>query len=177
MDGIPPFKRKGISLVPSESFLLNLAPWLRVKVKHIMLHFLMPSTLKEREQKKYFDYMVVTDLNPLASAGIPHPTIVGRTIRVTIFSTTLDLPGKDKLFWLRGSLLPVCAPNNVHSHNTTTYTQQTTPYAFEPPHHVHSYHITCTLVTPDVFTPHHMHSHHTGILSTDYIHSATPYTL
>ena len=103
MDAIPAFKRKGISLMPAESMLLNLPPWLRAKTKYIMLHFLMPSTLKERAQKKYFDYMITMDLNPLATTGIPHPTIVGRIIRVAIFATPLDLPGKDKLFWLRGS--------------------------------------------------------------------------
>ena len=82
--------------MPAESMLLNLPPWLRAKTKYIMLHFLMPSTLKERAQKKYFDYMITMDLNPLATTGIPHPTIVGRIIhwgtRTTVVYLYLNYP-------------------------------------------------------------------------------------
>ena len=88
--------------MPAESKLLNLSPRLRSKTEYMLLHFLMPSTLKENAQKKYFDYMVQTELNPLATSGIPHPSGRG-IIRVLIYATTLDLPGRDKLFWMRGS--------------------------------------------------------------------------
>jgi len=88
--------------MPAQSKLLNLSPRLRSKAQYRLLHFLMPSTLKENEQKKYFDYMVATELNPLATSGIPHPSGHG-IIRVLIYATPLDLPGRDKLFWLRGS--------------------------------------------------------------------------
>ena len=45
--------------------------------------------------------MVNTELNALATTGIPHPSGRG-TIRVIIFGTPFDLPGRDKFFWLRG---------------------------------------------------------------------------
>lgn len=101
MDAIPAFKNQGMSLMPAESIILNYHPRLRGKPEHMLLHFLIPSTLKEKEQKKYFDYMVETELNDLATTGI-HGGIHGTT-RVLIFATPLDLPGKDKFFWLRGS--------------------------------------------------------------------------
>ena len=46
--------------------------------------------------------MVETELNDLATTGIPNASGHGTT-RVLIFATPLDLPGKDKFFWLRGS--------------------------------------------------------------------------
>ena len=88
--------------MPAESIILNLHPRLRGKPEHMLLHFLIPSTLKEKQQKKYFDYMVESELNDLATTGIPNVSGHGTT-RVLIFATPLDLPGKDKFFWLRGS--------------------------------------------------------------------------
>lgn len=101
MDAIPAFKDKGKSLLLSESMIVNLPPKLRYKVQHMMLHFVMSASLKEREQKKYFDYMLNTELNALTTTGIPHPSGCS-TIRVIIFGTPFDLPGRDKFFWLRG---------------------------------------------------------------------------
>ena len=105
MDAIPAFSNQGMSLMPAESVIMNLPPRLRAKVRFMLLHFLIPSKLKEEQQKKYFDYMVRTELNTLATNGIPHPSGTG-TIRVLIFSTPMDLPGKDKFFWLRGACFP-----------------------------------------------------------------------
>lgn len=102
MDAIPAFKNQGMSLMPAESIILNFPPQLRSKVDFMMLHFLIPSTLKEWQQKKYFDYMVNTELNPLATTGIPY---AGGRARVLIFATPFDLPGRDKFFYLRGRSL------------------------------------------------------------------------
>ena len=107
MDAIQAFNNQGESLMPAESQILNLRPQLRSKSKFMLLHFLIPSTLKEGQQKKYFDYMVATDLNPLATTGIV--TTSGRRVRVLIFSTPFDLPGYDKFFYLRGKFLHVLA--------------------------------------------------------------------
>ena len=41
------------------------------------------------------------ELNTLATTGIPHPSGRG-AIKVAVFATPLDLPGRDKFFWLRG---------------------------------------------------------------------------
>ena len=54
MDAIPEFKNQGMSLMPAESIILNFPPQLRSKVDFMMLHFLIPSTLKEWKQKKIF---------------------------------------------------------------------------------------------------------------------------
>ena len=65
-----------------------------------MLSLLLPTELlKAVAQKKYFDYLVVVELNPLAAVGVRH---AGGHTKVIVFTTTFDLPAKDKFFGLRG---------------------------------------------------------------------------
>ena len=99
IDAIPAFKNITISLMPGEFIILNLPPGFRTKPEWIMMSLLIPSKLTATSQKKYFDYVVENELNPLVTTGIRHP---GGTARVLVFGSSLDLPGRDKFFQLRG---------------------------------------------------------------------------
>ena len=104
IDAIPAFKEKyGYSLMPAVYKFLSLAPKLRNKAQYMMLSMLIPSALKEDAQKKYFDYIVEVELNPMATIGLNNPA-GGRT-KAKIFGITLDLPGRDKFLWLRGECM------------------------------------------------------------------------
>ena len=100
IDAIAAFKNGGMSLMPAEFMILNLPPQFRSKPDYMFLSLLIPAHLKATAQKRYFDYLVDTELNPLATTGFIHPR--GRA-RVLVFSSTLDLPGRDKFFRLRGN--------------------------------------------------------------------------
>ena len=100
MDAIPAFKNLGMSLMPFEFVMMNLPPKFRTKAQFMLLSLLIPSTLKAQEQKKCFDYVVETELNPLFTTGIRYDDNL--IARVSVFGTPLDLPGRDKFFQLRG---------------------------------------------------------------------------
>ena len=98
----------GLSVTPAEYQVLSLHPSLRVKPEWMFLSLLMPTKLKAASQKKYFDFLVAAELNPLAAVGVRHP---GGTTKVIVFGTSFDLPQKDKFFGLRGLCsvtTPVC---------------------------------------------------------------------
>ena len=100
MDAISAFKNLGMSLMPFEFVFMNLPPRFRTKVEYMMLSLLLPFTLKPQEQKKYFDYVIETDLNPMLTTGIRYSgDLVARAL---VFGSPLDLPGRDKFFQLRG---------------------------------------------------------------------------
>ena len=99
IDAIPAFKNLGESLMPGASMIANLSREYRSKPLFMILHHLIASKLKEKQQKKYFDYMVDTDLNSLATEGIQTATGI---VKVLLYGTPLDLPGRDKFFCLRG---------------------------------------------------------------------------
>ena len=101
IDAIPAFrKKKGeLSLMPAEFMILNLPPQVRIKPKYMMLSMLVPASLKAESQKKYFDFLSVSELNYMTTVGLDSPG--GRT-KAKVFGVTLDLPGRDKFMWLRG---------------------------------------------------------------------------
>ena len=103
-DGVPIYP--GCTVTPMEYQVMSLPPTLRIKEEYMLLSMLFPSSLKARSQKKYFDFIVGVELNPLATVGVRHAN--GST-KVIVFSSTLDLPGRDSFFQLRGilSCLPV----------------------------------------------------------------------
>lgn len=96
-DGTPIYP--GCSVTPVEYQMLSLSPMHRAKMEFMFLSMLMPSTLKPGAQKKYFDFLVAVELNPLATVGVP--SVNGFT-KVIVFGTPLDLPGRDKFFQFRG---------------------------------------------------------------------------
>ena len=97
MDGTAIYE--GCSVTPAEYQMLSLPPQLRVKPEYMFLSLLLPTKLKAVSQKKYFDFIVAMELNPLAAVGVRHP---GGNTKVIVFGTSFDLPAKDKFFGLRG---------------------------------------------------------------------------
>lgn len=85
--------------MPAEYQVLSLPPQLRHKPEYTLLSLLVPAHLKPASQKKYFDFVVAVELNPLATVEVQHRHV--RT-KVKVFTTTFDLPGRDKFFNLRG---------------------------------------------------------------------------
>ena len=100
IDAIQAFKKKGQSLMPAEFQILSLPPKFRTKPEFMLLSLLIPAQLKARAQKKYFDYVVETELNLMTTTGLPGPR--GMMVKASVFGITLDLPGRDKFLHLRG---------------------------------------------------------------------------
>ena len=101
IDDIPAFRiNYGGSLMSAEFQILSLPPKLRNNPDFMMLIMLIPARLKAASQKKYFDYLVDTELNYLSTTGVIRPS--GNRTKVKVFGITLDLPGRDKFLWLRG---------------------------------------------------------------------------
>lgn len=92
----------GCSVTPAEYINLNLSPALRSKAKYMFLSALLPTKMKAVSQKKYFDFIIAKELNPLAAVGVTHPE---GTTKVIVFSSSFDLPAKDKFFGLRGACM------------------------------------------------------------------------
>ena len=97
MDGTAIYE--GHSVTPAEYQNLNLPPGLRHKPEYMFLSLLLPTEMKAYLQKKYFDFVVAKELNPLATVGVSHPE---GTTKVIVFGCSFDLPAKDKFFGLRG---------------------------------------------------------------------------
>lgn len=97
MDGTAIYE--GHSVTPAEYQNLNLPPALRHRTEFMFLSLLLPTKMKACRQKKYFDFIVAKELNPLAVVGVSHPE---GTTKVIVFGTSFDLPAKDKFFGLRG---------------------------------------------------------------------------
>ena len=112
-DGTPIFP--GCSVTPVELEILSLPPKERIKEEYMPLSMLFSTTLKCAAQKKYFDFVVAVDLNPLATVGARHTS--GFT-KVIVFGTPLDLPGRDKFFRFRGYQSKHGCPDCVHENPT-----------------------------------------------------------
>ena len=91
MDGIPAFSfAKDVSLKPLDFKNLSLPPAQREKIDYILLMMLVPDKLKGRALKKYFDFAAKFELNDLFHNGIDG-------IKVKVFSTSMDTPGRAEL--------------------------------------------------------------------------------
>ena len=96
VDGIPAFNNlaTGLSLKPWGHMILSLPPRLRVKACNFVLQCLIPSTLKGKAAKKYYDFAADFEINRLHTTGIDG-------VRVIVFGTTLDTPGRRELLALQ----------------------------------------------------------------------------
>ena len=101
-DGVPIYP--GCTVTPMEYQVVSLPPALRTKEEFMLLSMLFPNGLKAQSQKKYFDFIVGVELNPLATVGVRH---AGGSTKVIVFGSTLDLPGRDGFFQLRGWSIPI----------------------------------------------------------------------
>ena len=87
-----PFRllKQEVSLKPLDFKNLSLPPAQREKIDYILLMMLVPDTLKGRALKKYFDFAAKFELNDLFHNGIDG-------IKVKVFSTSMDTPGRAEL--------------------------------------------------------------------------------
>ena len=69
MDGIPAFSAKTKSLKPLDVANLSLPPSMRYQTRNLLLMALIPDTLKNASQKKYFDFFPEFELTDLAEKG------------------------------------------------------------------------------------------------------------
>ncbi len=117
VDGIPAFSANTLSLKPAEFVNLSLPPSVRSKVENILLLMLLPSKLKADQAKKYYDFAAKFELNDLFHQGWDRLLFVNKTIilflflfihritqttgidgvKVKVFSTTMDTPGRSEL--------------------------------------------------------------------------------
>ena len=101
VDGCPAYGRQQSgSVKPFQYFICNLPPWLRYKLKHLLIHILIPAHLKGIRSKKYYDFLgkEMTDLYVNGVDGV----------KVIVFGTTLDTPGRRELLNMQGSgVLPM----------------------------------------------------------------------
>ena len=131
-DGVPIYP--GCSVMPAEYSVLSLPPQLRHRPEFMLLSMLFPDHLKPAAQKKYFDFVVGIEINPLATVGVRHET--GFT-KVVIFTTTFDLPARDKFFQLRGKhYIPSCTLRCIPT--CTPYLHPCTPCCTLPCTPLHS---------------------------------------
>ena len=98
MDGFPAFhtKRKGaISLMPAECSIVSHPPWSRYDPDNMLVWLIVPNDMSSPNQLKYFDYLCVNELNPLAEDGVEGPD---GPVKIIIIGAALDLKGKEKFY-------------------------------------------------------------------------------
>ena len=64
-------------------FIANLPPWLRYKIRYMLIHALIPAHLKGKAAKKYYDWLGQHEMSPLHRDGV-------EGVRVIVYGNTLD---------------------------------------------------------------------------------------
>ena len=123
MDGIPAFSCKTKSLKPFDFTNLSLSPVARVRVENMLLLMLVPEQFHHKEQKKYFDFAIDYELAnlytdgtlllffvPLLTLATTHLTTGVSGVKVKVFATSMDTPGRAELLGMEAcnSYTPCC---------------------------------------------------------------------
>ena len=124
VDGVEPFNygNANESVKPLQYSILSLSPHLRYKPAYMLLQMLIPSRLKGQAAKKYYDWCAKYEMNSL------HGTLITLTsrllsliitlaeliiiiitlaengvegVRVLLYGTTLDTPGRRELLQMQ----------------------------------------------------------------------------
>ena len=98
VDAIPAFNsnHKGsVSLMPAELMNLSLPPHLRYDPDNMMVWMLIPADMSATAQRKYFKFVISTELNPLQTRGVSGPD---GPVHIKLFGASLDLKGKEKFY-------------------------------------------------------------------------------
>ena len=69
IDAIPAFAEGSFSIKPGVFMNLSLPPTERGKPENMLLALVMPTSIKELAQKKYYDFMATYELNDLFFNG------------------------------------------------------------------------------------------------------------
>ena len=131
VDGIPAFSANTLSLKPAEFVILSLPPAVRHRIENILLLMLLPSTMKNDQAKKYYDFAATFELNDLFDNGkwsfffyyyfvclrvtityVLNCVSGVNGVKVKVFSTSMDTPGRSELLGMESSAsytgCPVC---------------------------------------------------------------------
>ena len=112
VDGVEAFahgRQKGGSTVkPIQYWIANLAPWLRYKLKYMLVHALIPAHLKDKAAKKYYDWLGRHEMSPLRRDGVDG-------VRVIVHGNTLDTPGRRELLNMQAVTAFYPCPHCLHS--------------------------------------------------------------
>jgi len=120
VDGVEPFNYGNIndSVKPLQYCMLSLSPHLRYKPAYMLLQMLIPSTLKGKAAKKYYDW-AANEMNDLHGTDyyynlfeffflllFPlHAENGVEGVRVVLYGTTLDTPGRRELLQMQVCLI------------------------------------------------------------------------
>ena len=108
VDGCPAYGRMQTgSVKPFQYWIANLPPWLRYKLRYMLIHVLIPAALKGREAKKYYDWLG-TGMTDLFVNGVDG-------VRVIVYGTTLDTPGRRELLNMQAVTAFYPCPHCLHT--------------------------------------------------------------
>ena len=108
VDGAPAFDREQVvSVKPLQYFFCNLPPWLRYKLRFMLVHAMIPHQLKGQSAKKYYDWFgaEMTDLYRNGVDGV----------RIIVYGTTLDTPGRRELLNMQAVSAFYPCPHCLHT--------------------------------------------------------------
>ena len=97
-DGIPAFNkhRESISLIPCEWCNLSLPPTIRVQSRYMLLQMIIPDTVKNEAQRKYYNFAANFELNEIFENGIDG-------VKVYFFGMSMDTKGKEQILGMQTS--------------------------------------------------------------------------
>ena len=109
IDGAPTHNRKGCeSMKPIQCYVLNLPPWIRYRLVHMIVQMLIPARLKGQAAKKYYDFASSFEMNELHRIGI-------NGVRVIMFGITLDTPGRREILSMQSCEAFYPCPHCLHT--------------------------------------------------------------
>ena len=109
VDGFPAFNKKSTcSIKPLQYFVLNYAPWLRYKSRYMLVQLFIPSHLKGRAAKKYYDWVGLNEMNELYESGVDG-------VRVMLYGNTLDTPGRREVLSMQAVTAFYPCPHCLHT--------------------------------------------------------------
>ena len=112
VDGVPAFTKKNCkhvgSVKPIQYFVANLPPWLRYRVHNMLVHALVPATLKGIAASKYYHWLGTHEMTPLFTHGVDG-------VRVIVYGNTMDTPGRRELLAMQAVTAFYPCPYCVHS--------------------------------------------------------------
>ena len=109
VDGIPAFARKStLSVKPAQFIILSLPPWLRYQARHMLVQMLIPSRLKGKAAKKYYDFVGEDEMNELRRDGVGG-------VRVLMYGDTLDAPGRREMLSMESVSAFYPCPHCLHT--------------------------------------------------------------
>ena len=131
IDGIPAFSDGNRSVKPGTGSNVSLSPFERGKAENIMLFIVIPTDIKDPNVKKYYDFMATFELDDLFTNGNKSPCHVKKYnltnvvfaccdagidgVKIKIFSTSMDTPGRSELMGMQSSLAYQGCPVCLHS--------------------------------------------------------------